>query len=294
MKSFRFKKIDAFTGGYAPGNPAGCVYLNDAGDITDEEMQEIARQLKGFVSEVAYVFPEGEGFFLKYYSSEREVDFCGHATVAAMHDLFARGGEQRGDEIPFRVGEEKLAARYDRASGSVFIAAPEPEYLPMDIEIDEIARVLGITLADLDARYGVARVETGLDALLVPMRLAGKLTDVLPEMERLTDFCIKHNLDIIVLYTDDHILAGADYRTRVLAPRFGYLEDPATGSGNAALGNWLLKEGFWKKDTITIEQGRSYRAPNIIRLKTAEIDGKTRVLFGGGATVRIEGSYLLH
>ena len=88
MKGFRFKKIDAFTGGHAPGNPAGCVYPDAAGDISDGEMQEIARQLKGFVSEVAYVFPEGEGFFLRYFSSEKEVDFCGHATVAAMHDLF--------------------------------------------------------------------------------------------------------------------------------------------------------------------------------------------------------------
>lgn len=293
MKSFRFKKIDAFTGGHAPGNPAGCVYLDGLNDIAAEEMQEIARQLKGFVSEVAYVSPEGEGCFLRYYSSEREVDFCGHATVATMHDLFSNGFLKGGSEAPYRVGGAHLKAWYEQASGNVFIAVPEPEFLPMEIYIDDITRALGITRSDLDERYGISRVKTGLDALLVPMRLAGKLTDVMPEMEILTDFCVKNNLDIIVLFTDDRILVGSDYRTRVFAPRFGYLEDPATGSGNAALGNWLLKEGLWKGGALTIEQGRSYRAPNIVRLKTAGMDGKPRVLFGGGATVRIDGRYIL-
>lgn len=296
MKSFRFKKIDAFTGGYAPGNPAGCVYLDTEDDITGEEMQEIARQLKGFVSEVAYVFPEGGGFFLKYYSSERKVEFCGHATVAAMHDLFANGALRGKAEARFRVGHEILTAWYEREGekGNAFIAAPEIEFPEMRIDADEITRTLGIARADLDERYGIARAKTGLDALLVPMRLAGALTDVTPDFEALADFCVKHTLDIVVLFTDDHIHTDSSFRTRVLAPRFGYLEDPATGSGNAALGNWLLKEGIWKGGELTIEQGRSYRAPNIVRLRTKEMGGENRILFGGSATVRIDGSYMLY
>jgi len=44
-------------------------------------MQAIARELKGFVNEVGYLCRLDKDLFdLKYYSSEREVDFCGHAT----------------------------------------------------------------------------------------------------------------------------------------------------------------------------------------------------------------------
>ena len=32
--------------------------------------------------------------------------------------------------------------------------------------------------------------------------------------------------------------------TRVFAPKFGYLEDPATGSGNSAYANYMLSD-FW-------------------------------------------------
>jgi predicted PhzF superfamily epimerase YddE/YHI9 len=34
---------------------------------------------------------------------------------------------------------------------------------------------------------------------------------------------------------------GNDFRVRVFAATFGYLEDPATGSGNSALGYYLLQ-----------------------------------------------------
>jgi PhzF family phenazine biosynthesis protein len=294
MKSFQFKKIDAFTGVHSSGNPAGCVYL-DAGEvITEAEMQEIARQLKGFVSEVAFVFPEGNGFYLRYFSSEREVDFCGHATIAALFDLFGNGPLKGQNEVAIRVGKSSLIVKNELAgSGCVFTAAPEAKHLPMKAHIDDITRAIGISSADIDSKYAISIVNSGLNSLLVPLRLASKLTDVLPDLETLAEFCSQNSADIVVLFTDDRIVPGSSYRTRVFAPRFGYLEDPATGSGNAALGSWLLSEGIWKGQEMTIEQGRSYKDPNIIKLRTATVDGKPRVMFGGSATVRIEGRYCL-
>jgi len=34
MKTYKFKKIDAFVKGRSSGNPAGVVYLNSVNDIT--------------------------------------------------------------------------------------------------------------------------------------------------------------------------------------------------------------------------------------------------------------------
>ena len=70
------------------GNPAGVIYLNKYNDLTTDEMLQIAKELKGFVSEVGYIWENEDGSFgLRYYSSEREVEFCGHATIAIMYDL---------------------------------------------------------------------------------------------------------------------------------------------------------------------------------------------------------------
>ncbi len=57
MKQYPFKKIDAFATATSSGNPAGIIYLSTQNDISGQEMQRIARELKGFVSEVGYLWP---------------------------------------------------------------------------------------------------------------------------------------------------------------------------------------------------------------------------------------------
>ena len=71
------------------------------------------------------------------------------------------------------------------------------------------------------------------------------------------------------------------------APTFGYLEDKATGSGNSALGYYMLSQNMWDGQPILIEQNAEISAYNIVRLKTAD----DRILFGGSAAVRIEGKH---
>ena len=86
MKTFEYSKIDAFTSGNSLGNPAACIYLQEGEILTETEMLDIAKQHKGFVSEVIYCTPKSENTFgLIYFSSECEVDFCGHGTIACMY-----------------------------------------------------------------------------------------------------------------------------------------------------------------------------------------------------------------
>lgn len=90
MHTLRFKKIDAFASQYSTGNPAAVVYLDSAEKLSSVEMLQLAKELKGFVSEVGYVSPGTDtDYHLRYFSSEREVAFCGHATIAILNDIVA-------------------------------------------------------------------------------------------------------------------------------------------------------------------------------------------------------------
>ena len=87
-EKFSFQEnLRFYADGSSAGNPCACVYLKNSGEITHPEMQQIAAELKGFVNEVVYLFPEDKTSFLKYYSAECEVDFCGHGTIGVMYDL---------------------------------------------------------------------------------------------------------------------------------------------------------------------------------------------------------------
>ena len=82
---------------------------------------------------------------------------------------------------------------------------------------------------------------------------------------------------------------NAAAHTRVFAPKFGYLEDPATGSSNSAFAAYLKMNHFWDGSQAFLEQGGDDRVFN--RVNILENDG--RIMFGGSARIRIEGEYII-
>lgn len=295
MKTFPFKKIDAFTSGASAGNPCACVYLNSMTDITAVEMQRIARELKGFVNEVVFLFPEDESFRLRYFSSECEVDFCGHGTIGIMYDVIRNRPDLLArDVIRIRVRDERLDV-YNRIADQdcVYITAPAPSFHPVVLEKSEIAGALNVRPENLDGRFDPALVNAGLHTLIVPVHGLDAALSLLPDEQSLKQFCLVNGLDIILVFTNDVADSRHRFRTRVFAPKFGYLEDPATGSGNSAFGYYLLARNLWNGDRIEIEQNSSRDCPNTVALDTVYQAGETRVVFGGAALVKIEGVYTL-
>lgn len=297
MRAYRFKKLDAFASGHSAGNPAGVVYLDSPDEITSGDMQRIARELKGFVSEVGYVWRiDGKTFGLKYYSSEREVEFCGHATIAIMYDHIRNDQDLiKNDLINIVTNKGKLAVENRlKSDDAVFITAPAPVFSSKEIEREHMAKAFRINTREMSNDYPISIVNAGLETLIVPLHKLKSVLSLTPFFEELKDFCVRHGVDIITVFSDETANSGNRFRTRVFAPTFGYLEDPATGSGNAALGYYLLKNGKWDGAPVTIEQNGSLDQPNIVRLNTKRDDKyDIRVLFGGNAVVRIEGEYVL-
>jgi PhzF family phenazine biosynthesis protein len=295
LKSYKFKKIDAFTRGTSTGNPAGCIYLSKIGDISEEEMGLIARELKGFVNEVVYLFAEKDGIFVKYYSAECEVDFCGHGTIAAMYDYISTHPDLADrDFITIRVKDEYLQV-YNRleTEDCVYITALEPKYKALILKAGEISAALGIDESYISAGSAPALINAGLNTLIVPVSGLSACLAVKPDELKLKAFCLDNGIDIVLVFTPETAGKDSHYRTRVFAPKYGYLEDPATGSGNSAFGYYLLKLGDWDGGSLTIEQNNSFEQPNTVKLSTVKKEGKLRVIFGGAATVKIDGLYKL-
>lgn len=297
MKEFKFKKIDAFATVNSEGNPAGYIALDSFSDITDKEMLQIVKELKGFVNEVGYIVKmSANEFTLKYYSAEREVDFCGHATIAILYDLMKYDADlQQFDTISIKTNRGVLKVENKiKEEEAVFIQAPEPFEKTLLPDVKELAENLRIKVDEIDTDYPVSIINAGLTTLLVPIKTLKSILDITPDIEVLKKFCIKSEIDIIEVFTDDVSNKKNSYRTRVFAPTFGYLEDPATGSGNSAFGYYLLKNNLWKTETVIIEQNGFKDEYNIVKLrKQTDEKGNTKVLFGGGAITRIEGKYII-
>ena len=102
MKIKQFQ-IDAFTGRVFGGNPAAVCPLK--GWPEDNLLQSIAEENN--LSETAFFVPSENNFELRWFTPVKEVDLCGHATLAAAHVIFEHT-EYPSDYIVFKTKSGNL------------------------------------------------------------------------------------------------------------------------------------------------------------------------------------------
>lgn len=91
-------QVDAFTDKLFGGNPAAVCPLNEW--LPDSTMQQIA--VENNLAETAFFVKAGNGYKLRWFTPEFEIDLCGHATLATAHILFTELG-YTGDTILFET-----------------------------------------------------------------------------------------------------------------------------------------------------------------------------------------------
>ena len=292
MKQYRYIKSNAFTSAESLGNPAACIFIGQE-ELTPEQMQAIAAEHKGFVMEVVFCGQsEVADCKLTYYSSECEVDFCGHGTIATMYTMVKETPELMAKPVITAETNRKGIIEVFNAineEDAVYITALDPIEHPMNLSIAQIEDALTLPHGSIRNDLPIRIIDAGLRTLLVPIADLETEISVYPNEQSLKSFCESNDIDIILVFSMQTAEVSTYAHTRVFAPKFGYLEDPATGSGNSAFANYLLSEGLWKGESITIEQGGNNRIFNSVKLKC--LNGK--VLFGGKATKKIEGEYYI-
>ena len=287
-----YKKIHAFTYKGSNGNPAVVIDIGDL-EISEEKMLEIAKEHHSFVSEVIFFSKQHRKIVFKYYSSECEVEFCGHGTIAAMYGIIENDPDlYEKKKISIQTSKKGEIEVYNELSKNdgVYIESPSPIWFDTSIENESLYDALRVSKAAFHDRLPTACIDAGLKTLICPMANLDTLLDVEPDFTKLQEFCYAAGYDIVLIFCEKTECVTAGFHTRVFAPKFGYLEDPATGSGNCALGHYLLAHQLWTNGTLSIEQGKREQKYNQILLKSS----KNKVLFGGSCTLRVEGCYYLN
>ncbi|KTD21717.1 PhzF family phenazine biosynthesis protein [Legionella londiniensis] len=87
MPSIEIYQVDAFTDKVFHGNPAAVCLLKEW--LNDELLQAIA--IENNLSETAFVIEDDDGYQLRWFTPNGEINLCGHATLAAGFVLFEMG-----------------------------------------------------------------------------------------------------------------------------------------------------------------------------------------------------------
>lgn len=84
MKKIDMYFIDAFTSNLFSGNPAAVCPLDEW--LDDETVQAIA--IRNGLPETAFFVRTQDGFLLRWFTPDAEIDLCGHATLATAFVLY--------------------------------------------------------------------------------------------------------------------------------------------------------------------------------------------------------------
>jgi PhzF family phenazine biosynthesis protein len=241
-------RISAFSDGEQGGNPAG-VWIGAA--LPEEsEMQRLAHEV-GF-SETAFAARDGERFRVRYFSPEAEVPFCGHATIA----LGAALAREFGDGVyPLTLNQAAITVegRRDGALTSAALQSPPTRSAPADPQLVAAALDLfGYRASDLDPRIPPGLAHAGNDHLVLALASRELLAAMRYELAAGRVLMRAYGMPTIVLAWAE---SARLFHTRNPFAFGGVYEDPATGSGTAALAAWLRDIGWPHGGAIDVVQG---------------------------------------
>jgi len=259
--AIRIVQVDAFTSRPFAGNPAAVCVLQTA--APEGWMRDVAREMN--LSETAFLAPQADGYDLRWFTPEVEIDLCGHATVASAHVLWQDGHLAEGRQARFHTRSGLLTA--DRRGDWIELNFPA-----------KIATAVEPP-ADLLPALGVAEAKfVGKNAFdyLVELGSDERLRALSPDHSRLARLPVRG-----VIVTARSSSAEFDFVSRFFAPGSGIAEDPVTGSAHTALGPYWA--GILGKSEFTAFQASA--RGGVVRVK---LEGD-RVLLGGQAVTVMTG-----
>ncbi|CAN5124164.1 PhzF family phenazine biosynthesis protein [soil metagenome] len=233
--------VKAFTTDPKLGNPAGVIF--NTFELNTTQMQKIAQQVG--ISECVFITQNQNAYNLRYFSPTKEMDFCGHATIAAYHAIGLAIPTNASFET--RIGDRAIEIRTDGLY-TIDMGKLQNQYIIE--EIPNIADLIGTTKEDIK----MAEVfNVGVPKLLIGLPTLNSLFNLQPNFLEIAEFCQKTGIRGFYPFTQETLLSDSTFHARQFNPWAGISEDPITGVAGAALGAWFGKN-------CIIEQGHCMNA----------------------------------
>lgn len=296
-KHIRIKQVDAFTTSPFSGNPA--VVVMEADGLTDEEMLLIARETNA--AGTVFVMASGKteaDFSLRFFTIQTEIDLCTHAAVAAFHALIEDGRiwpRKAKMNVLLETGAGLLPVEMFFENGrlqSTMITQVSPGFASVELEVDEIADILGIRPLEIrDTGMPVEMAFTGLWHLIVPIKNMGTFSSLKPDFERLETINRERGILSTQLFCMETIEKESIVHTRNFTPATGIREHAVTGDANGALGCYLVKNRVVEVPTgkvfLVAEQGIETGRPGKVNIEITVVKEKVAAVRVGGTAVTV-------
>lgn len=296
---------DVFTGAPLLGNQLAV--FTDGRGLSTVEMQAITREMN--FAESTFILPAetpDSGIRMRIFTPHVELPMAGHPTIGSTFALAHTGVIPSGARrfvfglniglVPVDLEWEGNRLRF------AWMTQSNPVFGPPVEDRALIAQAIGLTADDLVSDLPVQVVSCGLPYVIAVLRDRETVDRAACDMGafRRLDTAFGENTAVFFFAVSN---VGAALRrpetvySRMFAPSFGIVEDPATGSASGPLGCYLVRHGIVSGEAqrrIVSTQGVAMGRASTIHVAIAGTgDAITEVKVGGEAVLVGRGELLV-
>jgi trans-2,3-dihydro-3-hydroxyanthranilate isomerase len=289
MNKLTFYILDVFAEEKYAGNQLAVI--RGAGDLSGDEMQRIAKEMN--YSETTFILSDEQrngGYDVRIFTPDVEVPFAGHPSLGTAYIVRNEIQNEPSDKIILNEKIGQIPVTYDSNSGILWMKQVEPVFGEIT-EPGTISELIGVGQNDIDERFPVQEVSTGLPFIIVPLKTLDAVKRAKVVMDKLLDWAKDRGSREVFVFCRETYNRENDINARMFAECAGVPEDPATGSANGCLAGYLVKYQYFGSDRIDVrvEQGYEIGRPSLLYLKAEEKDEKINVAVGGKVVMVAKG-----
>jgi trans-2,3-dihydro-3-hydroxyanthranilate isomerase len=285
--TYRYRVVDVFTQHPLEGNQLAV--FTDARGLDVGTMQKIARELN--LSETIFIFPATRAdcaAAVRIFTPGKEMMFAGHPTIGVSFVLW----EEKLNRAEAFTLEEKIGPvpiRVERGDGGrplIWLTTPRISFDRV-LERGACASALGLSL-DRVLEVPPQVVTAGNPAIFVPVRTPADVDQAWIDMAGMHSLKLPKEEPMCV-YVFAPTPQGA--YSRMFAPEYGIVEDPATGSLAGPLAAYMLRNHLTPASARWFsEQGTKMKRRSFLHVN---VRGENQIDVGGYVTSLVEATMTL-
>lgn len=291
MKNRTFYIVDVFAEDKYSGNQLAVI--TNADGLSVQRMQQIAREIN--YSETAFILSDRRdngGYDVRIFTPKEEIPFAGHPTLGTAYVIAEILDKELSDPIQLNLGVGQIpVARQDNL---LWMTTPAPQFGEAFAPSD-IVTILNLDAGDIDTRFPIQIVSTGLPFILVPLKTLSAVKKCQVNVDDLLSLIGSRDISkSVFVFCPETYEKTNQINARMFAHYYGIPEDPATGSGNSCLAGYLVEHQYFGKSAInlSVEQGTEIYRPSRLYLKAGKTEKGCHVQVGGKVRPVAKGEFI--
>lgn len=238
---YRYHVVDVFTMTPLEGN--ALAVLPDASEMTVATMQRVARELN--LSETTFVLPRESktgATRVRIFTPASELAFAGHPTLGTAYVLRRLGMVPPGAKT-FVLDENvgPVPIRVDDGDDPILWLTTPPIRKVAEFSRDRCARALSLAADRLLPGVPCEQLSAGSPLIIVTVKDRAAVDAAALDGAAFADL-IRPCKEATAIFVFAPTETGA--YSRMFAPQFGIIEDPATGGATGPLAAFMMKHGL--------------------------------------------------